>query len=80
MQTITTVGLDIAKTAFRLDIAKTAFQVHAIDAAGNIIVRRQLNRRYVLAFFQKLSPCVVVPVEEPSTASDSVVWSLVSSY
>jgi transposase len=43
MQTITTVGLDIAKTAF---------QVHAIDAAGNIIVRRQLNRRYVLAFFQ----------------------------
>ncbi len=50
MQTITTVGLDIAKTAF---------QVHAIDAAGNIIVRRQLHRRYVLAFFQKLSPCVV---------------------
>ena len=67
MQTITIVGLDIAKTAF---------QVHAIDAAGNIIVRRQLNRRYVLAFFQKLSPCVVVPVEEPSTASDSLfgVW------
>jgi transposase len=50
MQTITTIGLDIAKTVF---------QVHAIDAAGNIIIRRQLNRRYVLAFFQKLSPCVV---------------------
>ncbi len=50
MQTITTVGLDIAKTVF---------QVHAIDAAGNIIIRRQLKRRYVLAFFQKLSPCLV---------------------
>jgi transposase len=50
MQAITTIGLDIAKSVF---------QVHGIDAAGNVILRRQLKRRYVLAFFQKLEPCLV---------------------
>ena len=50
MQTITTIGLDIAKSVF---------QVHGIDAVGNVLIRRQLKRRYVLAFFQKLSPCLV---------------------
>jgi len=50
MQAITTIGLDIAKSVF---------QVHGIDAAGNVLIRRQLKRRYVLAFFQKLSPCLV---------------------
>ena len=35
------------------------FQVHAIDADGNIVIRRQVKRRYVLAFFQKLPPCLV---------------------
>jgi len=50
MQTITTIGLDIAKSVF---------QVHGVDAQGNIIVRRQLKRRYVLAFFQKLPPCLI---------------------
>ena len=43
MQTITTVGLDIAKSVF---------QVHSVDADGHAVVRRQLKRRYVLAFFQ----------------------------
>ena len=42
-----------------LDIAKSVFQVHGIDAEGNVLIRRQLKRRYVLAFFQKLSPCLV---------------------
>ncbi len=50
MQAITTVGLDIAKSVF---------QVHGIDAIGNVLVRRQLKRRYVLAFFQKLPACLV---------------------
>jgi transposase len=50
MQTITTIGLDIAKSVF---------QVHGIDAEGNVIIRRQLKRRYVLPFFQKLPPCLV---------------------
>ena len=50
MQTITTVGLDIAKSVF---------QMHGVDAEGQVVMRRQLKRRYVLAFFQKLSPCLV---------------------
>ena len=50
MQAITTVGLDIAKSVF---------QVHGVDADGQVMVRRQLKRRYVLAFFQKLPPCLV---------------------
>ena len=50
MQTITTIGLDIAKSVF---------QVHGVDAEGKVIIRRQLKRRYVLAFFQKLPPCLV---------------------
>jgi hypothetical protein len=50
MQTITTIGLDIAKSVF---------QVHGVDAAGQVVIRRQLKRRYVLAFFQKLPPCLV---------------------
>lgn len=50
MQAITTIGFDIAKSVF---------QVHCVDAEGKVILRRQLKRRYVLAFFQKLPPCVV---------------------
>jgi transposase len=50
MQSITTIGLDIAKSVF---------QVHGVDAEGNVILRRQLKRRYVLAFFQKVAPCLV---------------------
>ena len=50
MQAVTTIGLSIAKSVF---------QVHGVDAIGNVVIRRQLKRRYVLAFFQKLAPCVV---------------------
>jgi transposase len=41
------------------DIAKSVFQVHGVDAAGEVVIRRQLKRRYVLAFFEKLPPCLV---------------------
>ncbi|MBL6613921.1 MAG: IS110 family transposase [Reyranella sp.] len=50
MQSITTIGLDIAKSVFR---------VHGVDAAGRVVVRRQLKRRHVVAVFQKLPPCLV---------------------
>jgi transposase len=42
-----------------LDIAKTIFQVHGIDAAGQVVVRQRLARRRVLAFFEKLAPCLI---------------------
>ena len=50
MQTVSTIGLDIAKSVF---------QVHGVDANGQVVIRRQLKRRYVLAFFEKLPPCLV---------------------
>jgi hypothetical protein len=42
-----------AVTTIGLDIAKSVLQVHGVDAEGNVLIRRQLKRRYVLAFFQK---------------------------
>ena len=42
-----------------VSIGATVIDVHGIDAGEQVIVRRQLKRRYVLTFFQKLSPCLV---------------------
>ena len=50
MQAVTTIGLDIAKSVF---------QVHGVDADGHVVVRRQLKRRQVVIFFEKLPPCLV---------------------
>src|ERR1700683_5312620 len=50
MQTVSTIGLDIAKSVF---------QVHGVDANGLVVIRRQLKRRYGLAVFEKLAPCLV---------------------
>jgi transposase len=46
-------------TTIGLDIAKSVFQVHGVDAAGEVVVRRKLTRGRVLAFFEKLSRCLV---------------------
>ena len=50
MQSITTIGVDVAKSVF---------QVHCVDAAGQVVMRWQSKRRYVLAFFQKLPACLI---------------------
>jgi transposase len=50
MNEVTTIGLDLAKSVF---------QVHGIDGSGKAVVRRQLRRRQVFAFFKKLPPCLV---------------------
>ena len=50
MEQITTIGLDLAKQVF---------QVHGIDAAGRVVVRKQLRRAGVLDFFAALPPCLV---------------------
>src|SRR5258705_10285256 len=50
MKSVTTIGLDIAKSVF---------QVHGVDAAGQVVIRRQLKRRQVLTFFERLPPCLV---------------------
>jgi len=50
MSEITTIGLDLAKRVF---------QVHAVDAAGAVVTRRQLRRRQVVPFFAKLPRCLI---------------------
>jgi transposase len=48
-------------TTIGLDIAKSVFQVHGVDAAGEIVVRRKLTRGRVLAFFESLPRCLAEP-------------------
>lgn len=50
METITTVGLDLAKSVF---------QVHGVGADGSVLVRRKLRRMDVLQFFASLPRCLV---------------------
>ncbi|MBI1361213.1 MAG: IS110 family transposase [Alphaproteobacteria bacterium] len=42
-----------------IDLAKSVFQVHGVDAAGQVVVRRKLRRAEVLKFFEALPPCRV---------------------
>jgi transposase len=50
MKEVTTIGLDLAKNVF---------QVHGVDRAGAVVVRRALRRSQVLAWFAKLPRCLV---------------------
>jgi hypothetical protein len=47
---ITTVGIDLAKSVF---------QVHAVDERGRAVLRKQLRRDQMTAFFAKLPPCLI---------------------
>ena len=42
-----------------LDLAKNVFQVHGVDSAGEVVVRKQLKRSQVRRFFTNLEPCLV---------------------
>lgn len=44
---------------FGIDLAKNVFQVHAVDAAGVIVVQQKLRRGQLLAFFQKVEPSLI---------------------
>ena len=48
-----------ARTTIGFDIAKSVCQVHGVDTVGHVIIRRQLKRRQVIGFFQKLPACLV---------------------
>ena len=50
MDQITTVGIDLAKTVF---------QVHAVDAAGKVLLQKALKRAAFLPFVGKLRPCLI---------------------
>lgn len=42
-----------------LDLAKSVFQLHGVDRGGAVVLRRQLRRSQLLAFFERLSPCLI---------------------
>src|SRR5262245_54318633 len=42
-----------------LDLAKHVSQIHGIDAAEKVVVRKQLRRSQVMAFFEALSSCLI---------------------
>ena len=46
-------------TTIGFDIAKNVFQIHGIDAAEKVVIRKQLRRGQVLKFFAALPPCLV---------------------
>ena len=50
MGTVTTIGLDLAKSVF---------QVHGVDESGGAVLRQRLTRGRLLKFFAKLPPCLV---------------------
>lgn len=50
METVTVVGVDLAKSVF---------QVHALDGAGEPVIRRAIRRGAMLKFFSSLPPCLV---------------------
>ncbi len=54
-------------TTVGLDIAKHVFQVHGIDDAGQVLIRRQLRRSEMISFFCRLPPCLI-GMEACSTA------------
>lgn len=46
-------------TTVGLDLAKNVFQVHGITESGEVAFNRALRRAQVLAFFERLDPCLV---------------------
>ena len=46
-------------TTIGLDLAKNVFQVHAVDEAGGVVMRKRLRRGQVLAFFAGIPSCLV---------------------
>ena len=57
-------AIDMQVTTIGLDIAKNVFQVHGIDAAEKVVVRKQLRRSQVLEFFKALPPCLIIPMTD----------------
>ena len=42
-----------------LDIAKSVFQVHGVDGAGAVVIRKRIGRAKMLEFFAELPACLV---------------------
>jgi hypothetical protein len=65
MQSISTIGLDIAKSVF---------QVHGVDAAGQVVLRRQLRRGVRLGILPEAAAAVAL-----ANKNARIAWALLSS-
>jgi transposase len=52
---------------FGIDLAKNVFQVHGVDAAGRVVVQRQLRRGQMLTFFAR-QPAALIGMEACGSA------------
>ncbi len=46
-------------TTIGIDLAKTVFQVHGVDQRGKVILKKQLKRDQMAAFFANLPACLI---------------------
>ena len=46
-------------TTIGIDLAKNVFQVHGVDERGKAVLRKQLKRKDVAAFFARIEPCLI---------------------
>ena len=46
-------------TTIGLDIAKSVFQVHGVDGAGTVVMRKRISRAKVVEYFGDLPACLV---------------------
>lgn len=60
-------------TTIGLNIAKNVFQIHGIDAAEKVVVRKQLRRGQVMTFFEALAPCLIGMEAARAVADDHVL-------
>src|SRR5207344_3630276 len=46
-------------TTIGIDLAKNVFQVHGVDERGKPVLRKQLKRKDVVAYFANLERCLI---------------------
>lgn len=46
-------------TTVGIDLAKSVFQIHGVDERGKVILKKQLKRSQMMAFFVNLPPCLI---------------------
>ena len=42
-----------------MDTSKHVFQLHGVNAAEEVVLRRKLRRKEMVTFFEKLAPTVI---------------------
>jgi transposase len=52
-------GVTMNITTLGIDLAKHVFQIHGVAGNGKVVVRKQLKRQEMRAFFANLSPCLI---------------------